>query len=132
MPVTDPIADMLGYIHNAILRRRTQVQIPASKLKARIAEILKAEGFIHDYSLDPAPPQGTITVKLKWDTAQKCAIHGLRRVSRPGRRSYVARTSIPRVRSGLGIAILTTSRGLMTDRAARKARLGGELICEVW
>jgi small subunit ribosomal protein S8 len=132
MPVTDPIADMLGFIHNAILRRKTQVQVPASKLKARIAEILKAEGFIHEYAVDPVPPQGTLTLKLKWDSAQQCAIHGLRRVSRPGRRCYVTRTAIPRVRSGLGIAILTTSRGLMTDRAARSARLGGELICEVW
>jgi small subunit ribosomal protein S8 len=132
MPVTDPIADMLGFIHNAILRRRTAVEMPASKLKARIAEILKSEGFIHDWSLDPKPPQGTITLKLKWDSAQQCAIHGVRRVSRPGRRTYVGRASIPRVRSGLGIAILTTSRGLMTDRAARKAKLGGELMCEVW
>jgi small subunit ribosomal protein S8 len=132
MPVTDPIADMLAHIHNAIMRRKTAVEIPGSKLKTRIAEILKAEGFIHDYSLDPKPPQGTITVHLKWDSAQSCAIHGLRRVSRPGRRRYVGRTSIPRVRSGLGIVILTTSQGLMSDRAARRAHLGGELICEVW
>jgi len=132
MPVTDPIADMLAHINNAILRRKTMVQIPASKLKTRIAEILKAEGFIHEVSVDATPPQGKITLQLKWDGAQRCAIHGLKRISRPGRRRYVGRSSIPRVRSGLGIAILTTSRGLMTDHAARKARLGGELICEVW
>lgn len=132
MPVTDPIADMLAFINNAILRRRTAVEMPASKVKARIAEILKAEGFIHDWSMDPKPPQGTLSLKLKWDSAQQCAIRGVRRVSRPGRRYYVGKMSIPRVRSGLGIGILTTSRGLITDRAARRARLGGELMCEVW
>lgn len=130
--VNDPIADMLARIRNAILARKPAVQMPSSKLKVRLADILKAEGFISAWSEDRDPRQGLLTLQLKWDPSMQCAIQGLRRISRPGQRHYVGRMELPRVRSGMGVAILTTSRGIMTDRAARKARVGGELLCEVW
>jgi small subunit ribosomal protein S8 len=130
--VNDPIADMLARIRNAILARKPSVQMPLSKLKLRLAQILQEEGFIAGFSEDHDARQGLLTVQLKWDNSTQCAIQGLRRLSRPGQRRYVGRGDIPRVRSGLGVAILTTSQGIMTDRAARRAKVGGELLCEVW
>lgn len=132
MAVTDPIADLLARVRNAIRAGKSHVQIPASKLKVRVAEVLKTEGFISDYTQDRDTRQGLLTIQLKWQGAKDCAIRGLRRRSRPGRRHYVGYDQIPRVQSGLGIAILTTSHGVMTDRQAREKRVGGELICEVW
>lgn len=133
--MTDPIADFLTRIRNAITARKANVEIPASKLKLRIAEVLRDEGFIsgvsHKTGADSGP-QGTIVIALRYDNRNRCAIEGLRRVSRPGQRKYVNKDDVPRVRSGLGVSVLTTSQGVMTDRAARKAGLGGELICEVW
>lgn len=131
MSMTDPIADMLTRIRNGILARHQSVNIPGSKMKKRIAEILKEEGYIDGYQWQDDDRQGALEIKLKY-VADTSAIEGLKRVSRPGQRSYVSCTEIPRVRNGLGIMIISTSRGIMTDRAARKAGVGGELICSVW
>ena len=130
--MTDPISDMLTRIRNGITARKAKVQIPSSKLKQRIAQVLLDEGFITDVAHEHDNKQGIITVELKYDSNNINVIQGIRRVSRPGQRKYARKDTIPRVRSGLGIAILTTSNGVMTDRAAKKAGLGGELLCEVW
>ena len=132
MSMTDPIADFLSRIRNAIMARHTEVVAPASKLKERIAELLKDEGYIAGHTVRDGESHPEIVVKLRWADPRTNAITGLRRRSRPGQRMYVRHGTIPKVRSGLGIAILSTSRGLMTDRAARKAGMGGELLCEVW
>ena len=130
---TDPIADFLTRIRNGILARHAEVAAPMSRLKVRLAEVLKDEGYIagHDVRADFAGHE-EIVVKLRWADTRTNAITGLRRWSRPGQRVYVKRDQIPKVRSGLGVAILSTSRGLMTDRAARKIGVGGEILCEVW
>jgi small subunit ribosomal protein S8 len=135
MSMTDPISDFLARIRNGILARHTDVLAPSSKLKQRICALLKDEGYIAGYDVrDSAVVAGTeeIVVRLRWADPRTNAITGLRRRSRPGQRMYVRHGTIPKVRSGLGIAILSTSKGLMTDRAARKEGLGGELLCEVW
>ena len=131
MSMTDPISDMLTRIRNALLAHHQDVTIPGSKIKKRIAEILKEEGFIDDYNWESDGRQGAIRIDLKWNKSAP-AIEGLKRVSRPGQRTYVRAAEIPKVRNGLGIMIVSTSRGVMTDRAARKAGVGGELICSVW
>jgi len=130
--MTDPIADLLTRIRNAITARKAKVIIPASKLKLRVAEILQQEGFVNAVSHEDNDKQGLITIELRYDHNNRNAIEGIRRVSRPGQRSYARKDKLPKVRSGLGIAILTTSHGVMTERAARRAGLGGELLCEVW
>jgi small subunit ribosomal protein S8 len=130
--MTDPIADMLTRIRNAITARKAKVIMPASKLKARIAEVLKDEGFVGAISSEEDGKQGLISIELRYDNNNHNAIQGIRRVSRPGQRTYARHDGLPRVRSGLGIAILTTSKGVMTEREARKQGLGGELLCEVW
>jgi len=132
MSMTDPIADFLSRIRNAIMARHAEVVAPASKLKLRIAELLKAEGYIAGFDTREDEGMSSIVVRLRWADPRTNAITGLRRRSRPGQRMYVRQDTIPKIRSGLGIAILSTSRGLMTDRAARKAGVGGELLCEVW
>jgi small subunit ribosomal protein S8 len=129
--MTDPISDMLTRIRNAALARLDRCEIPHSKLKVRIAQILKDEGYIGDFRVDESFPS-KIVVLLKYGRERKCAILGLQRNSRPGRRVYVGHDQIPKVHNGLGIAILSTSRGVMTDRDARHHRVGGELLCEVW
>jgi small subunit ribosomal protein S8 len=129
--MTDPIADMLTRIRNAALARHDRTEVPASKLKKAVADILKSEGYIADVR----PSEGNtdkLTIVLKYGRDRSSAIDGVRRISRPGRRIYVKHDRIPRVLSGLGISILSTSHGLMSDRDARKHKLGGELICEVW
>lgn len=131
MSMTDPISDMLTRIRNAILAHHEEVVIPGSKIKRRIAEILKEEGFIEEFVWEDDGRRGAIRIDLKWNKAEP-AIEGLKRVSRPGQRTYVRVTDIPKVRNGLGIMIVSTSHGVMTDRAARKAGVGGELICSVW
>jgi small subunit ribosomal protein S8 len=123
---------MLTRIRNAITARKAKVIMPSSKLKQRLAEVLKDEGFVNGVSFEPDGKQGLLTVELRYDNNNDNAIQGLRRVSKPGQRSYVRHTTLPRVRSGLGVAILTTSKGVMTEREARKQGLGGELLCEVW
>lgn len=129
--MTDPIADMLTRIRNAALARHDRTEVPASKLKKAVADILKSEGYIAD--VRPSEGSGDkLTIVLKYGRDRSSAIDGVRRVSRPGRRVYVKHDRIPRVLSGLGISILSTSHGLMSDRDARKHKLGGELICEVW
>ena len=132
MSMTDPVADFLSRIRNAIMARHAEVVAPASKLKLRLAELLKAEGYITGFDTREEEGMSSIVVRLRWADPRTNAITGLRRRSRPGQRMYVRQDTIPKIRSGLGIAILSTSRGLMTDRAARKAGVGGELLCEVW
>ena len=133
--MTDPIADLLTRIRNAALARHDRTEIPASRLKQAVAQILKNEGYIADVresEHDGVSPQTKLTIVLKSGRDRQSAIDGVKRVSRPGRRVYVRHDRIPRVFSGLGISILSTSRGLMSDRDARKNKLGGELLCEVW
>ena len=132
--MTDPISDMLARIRNAALARHEMTHIPHSRLKKSVAEILKAQGYIADVRSEKWGPQQreSITVVLKYGRDRKCAFQGLRRVSKPGRHVYVGHDSIPRVLSGLGVAILSTPQGLMTDADARKNKVGGEVLCEVW
>jgi len=130
--MTDPIADMLTRIRNAITARKAKVSIPSSKIKRELARVLEEEGFVSATRFEEDDKQGTLTIELRYDQDNRNAIQGIRRVSRPGQRAYVRSQKMPRVRSGLGIAILTTSKGIMTERAARKNKLGGELLCEVW
>ena len=130
MTMTDPIADFLTRLRNANSAYHDEVSLPHSKIKAHIAEILKAEGFIADVR-DGEDPR-TLQIVLKYGRDRQCAIDGIRRVSRPGRRVYVGHDDIPRVLSGMGVAILSTSKGVMSDREARKQKVGGELLCEVW
>jgi small subunit ribosomal protein S8 len=129
--MTDPISDMLTRIRNAILARHDRVEVPLSKLKVRIAEILKSEGYINDYSVQSDFP-GKLTLLLKYGRDRQSAIAGMKRASRPGRRLYVGHADIPEVRAGLGISIISTSRGLLTDRQAQAQNVGGEVLCEVW
>ena len=133
--MTDPIADMLTRIRNGALARHDRVELPHSRLKEHVGYVLKSEGYIDDVRVsDPEAAGGprTLTLVLRYGRERQSAIDGIRRVSTPGRRVYVRHDHIPRVRSGLGVSILSTSRGVMTDRDARKQRVGGELLCEVW
>lgn len=133
MSMTDPIADFLTRIRNAILARHAEALAPTSKLKVKIAELLRDEGYIAGFELrKDFAGNDELALKLRWADTRTNAITGLRRRSRPGQRVYVRHDHIPRVRSGLGVAILSTSRGLMTDRVARKEGVGGEILCEVW
>jgi len=130
--MTDPIADMLARIRNAFLVRHKTVEIPASKMKLAIAKILKEEGYIEDYRFLQEGPQGKIEIVLKYDENKRPVIAGMRKVSKPGRRVYVKKEELPKVLGGYGIAIISTSQGIMTDQEARKRGIGGEVICEVW
>ena len=134
MSFTDPIGDMLTRIRNASSARHEKVLIPASRLKVRIAEVLRDEGFIKDFVVHQGEPghQGAITVVLKYSADREPAISDIKRMSKPGLRRYVPTDDIPRVLNGMGIAILSTSKGVMADREARKQKVGGELICTVW
>ncbi|MBL8601991.1 MAG: 30S ribosomal protein S8 [Myxococcales bacterium] len=131
--LTDPISDMLTRIRNATLARHERVAIPASKLKRSVAEILVGEGYISSVQADVDDKgHDRLVLVLKYDRERQPAIEGIRRVSRPGRRVYVGHDKIGKVRNGLGISVLSTSRGVMSDRQARTAGVGGELLCEVW
>ena len=132
MSLTDPVADMLTRIRNASNARHEKVLVPRSRLKVRIAEVLKGEGFIKDFLVHQDGPQGAITILLKYSSDREPAISEIKRVSKPGLRRYVPTDSIPRVLNGMGIAILSTSKGVMADGEARKQKVGGELICTVW
>jgi len=132
MRLTDPVADMLTRIRNAISARHQKVDIPASKLKLEIARILKEEGYISNFKATEEEGHKILRVYLKYANNDEAVISNVNRVSRPGCRVYVRRTEIPRVLGGMGINILTTPRGVMTGRQARKQGLGGELLCEVW
>ena len=135
MSMSDPIADMLTRIRNGLGRQQPTVAMPYSKLKGDIAEVLKAEGFIEDYEVLPQQPQAVLVVKLKYvgeRRNRRSVITGLTRMSKPGRRQYVGKQEVPWVRSGMGIAILTTSKGVMTGQEARRRGVGGEMLCKVW
>lgn len=130
--VTDPIADMLTRIRNANQMRNKEVEIPASKIKVEIARILKEEGFIVDYKLKKNNIQDILVLSLKYSENKERVITGLKRISKPGLRAYVKADEVPKVLNGLGIAIISTSRGLMTDKAARQQSLGGEVLAYIW
>ena len=132
--LTDPIADMLTRLRNANTAMHDDVKMPASKQKAALAEILKREGYSHDFHVAPSTkgPGDVLTILLKYTPERQRTISGLRRVSKPGLRVYRNATSVPRVLGGLGVAVLSTSHGLMTDREARKRNVGGEILCYVW
>jgi small subunit ribosomal protein S8 len=132
MSFTDPIGDMLTSIRNASSARHEKVLVPKSGLKVRIAEVLREEGFIKDFVVHQDGVQGAITIVLKYSADREPAISDIKRVSKPGLRRYVPTDSIPKVLNGMGIAILSTSKGVMVDRDARKQKVGGELICTVW
>lgn len=130
--MTDPIADMLTRIRNANVAVHDKVDIPASGLKVEVAKVLRAEGYIKNFKLLDADKQGTLRIYLKYGPGNQRIISGLRRVSRPGLRVYAQARRVPRVMSGLGVAILSTSEGLMTGRAATNRGVGGEVLCYVW
>ncbi len=132
MAMTDPIADMLTRIRNANSVYHEKVEIPGSKIKIAIADVLKREGYIKDFSFAEDSKQGILTVKLKYGSEREKVITGIQRISRPGLRQYTKRKDLPRVLGGLGIAIISTSQGIMSDKQARKAGLGGEVIAFVW
>ena len=132
MSVTDPIADMLTRIRNACLAGHRKVDIPSSKMKREIARILKERGFIHNYAYVDDNRQGYLRLYLKYSGEEESVIVGIRRISRPGLRKYVGVDEVPRVLNGLGMALLSTSRGILTDDEARVAGVGGEVICSVW
>jgi small subunit ribosomal protein S8 len=132
MVMTDPIADMLTRIRNANLVRHESLEVPASKIKREICEILKREGFIRDAEYIEDGKQGIIRIFLKYGKNNERVITGLKRISKPGLRVYAKHNEIPRVLRGLGIAILSTSKGVMTDKEARQAKVGGEVLCYVW
>ena len=129
---SDPIADLLTRIRNASRAEHEKVDIPASKLKVRVTEVLKEEGFIKNYRLIEDNKQGVLRVYLKYGAGGEKIISGLVRVSRPGRRVYVSKDKVPHVLGGMGVAIVSTSRGVMTDRDTRKQQLGGEVLAYVW
>jgi len=130
--ISDPIADMLTRIRNAIMARHDSVLIPASRMKLGIARIIKEEGFINDYEVLRGKPHRVIKIYLKYDDKNQPVLSGLERISKPGLRMHVQQKEIPRVYGGLGIAILSTSKGVMTGQQAWHQRIGGELLCYVW
>jgi len=133
MSMTDPIADMLSRIRNGIQAHHDRVEIPASKLKVEIAKILKSEGFIRNYALvDKEKIQSVLRVDLKYSPDGEPVIHGIERISRPGRRVYRNKAEIPSVLGGLGLAIVSTSKGVLAGHDAAKSGIGGEVLCQVW
>jgi len=130
--MTDPVADMLTRIRNAQMRRHEAVAMPTSKLKMAVLRILRDEGLIRDYKVVGIKPFQEVKIALRYDDAKAPVISGLRRVSKPGRRVYVGHESLPLVKRGMGIAVVSTSKGLMTARAARRAKVGGEVLCHIW
>ena len=132
MTMTDPVADMLTRVRNASIAFHDTTSMPSSKMKVNIARILEQEGYIEGYSVEETEPQATLTIRMKYGPNRERVIAGLRRISKPGLRVYVKRDEIPRVLGGLGVAILSTNAGLMTDRSARRGGVGGEVIAYVW
>jgi small subunit ribosomal protein S8 len=130
--MTDPIADMLTRVRNACRAGHRKVDIPSSRMKREIARILKESGFVHNYAYIDDNRQGYLRLYLKYSHDEESAIQGVKRESRPGLRKYVGKDEIPRILNGLGVAILSTSRGVLTDRTARREGVGGEVICSVW
>lgn len=132
MSMSDPLADMLTRIRNAVMVKFDTVEMPGSKTKANVAKVLKEEGYINDYQVADTGVQSTLTIKLKYGPNRESVIRGIKRVSKPGLRKYAKAGAIPIVLSGLGIAIVSTSKGIITDKTARALNTGGEIICEIW
>ena len=132
MSMTDPIADMLTRIRNGKMAKLQKVDVPSSNMKVSLANVLKAEGFIKNYKVIADQKQGVLRVYLKYIDEKDSVITEIKRVSKPGGRRYVTSDEIPNVKNGMGIAILSTSKGILSDRAAREAGVGGELVCTVW
>ena len=132
MSVSDPVADFLTCVRNAIRARHRKVDVPASNMKTELSKVLLRERFINNFKVIEDSKQGVLRIYLKYAADDQSVIDGIRRVSTPGRRVYVKKDRIPRVMGGLGTSIISTSRGMMTDREAREAGLGGELVCQVW
>ena len=134
MSMTDPIADMLTRIRNANIAMHDEVSMPSSKQKVALADVLKREGYIGEYDsvANEGRPGATLTINMKYSPERERVISGIKRVSKPGLRVYTKNDQIPRVLGGLGVAVLSTSKGLITDRSARKAKVGGEILCYVW
>lgn len=133
MAMTDPIADMLTRIRNAVMVKHEKVDIPASGIKNELASLMKEEGFIRNYKIIKDRKQDTLRVYLKYETEDAISsIRGLERVSKPGRRVYVGKKDVPRVLKGLGVSVLSTNKGIISDRSAREIGVGGELICKIW
>jgi small subunit ribosomal protein S8 len=134
MSMTDPIADMLTRVRNANVAMHDQVRMPSSKQKEALAAVLQKEGYIGEFEVTPAPngPGNTLTITMKYSPERKRVISGIQRVSKPGLRIYRKSNEVPRVLGGLGISVLSTSQGLITDREARRRRVGGEVLCNVW
>ncbi len=132
MSVADPLSDMLTRIRNAVSTGKTRVSMPSSKLKTEVARVMKAEGFIRDYAIEDVEGKKTLTVFLRYGARRTPAIRGLRRISKPGLRKYSGSSDLPRILGGLGVAIVSTSQGLMTDKEARARNAGGELLCAIW
>ena len=132
MSMTDPIADMLTRIRNGITSRHDRIELPSSKLKVELAKILKSEGFISNYKVVEEVPQSTLRIYLKYADDGEPVIHGIERVSRPGRRVYRGKEDIPQVLGGLGLAIVSTSQGVLSGHEAVRKGVGGEVLCQVW
>jgi small subunit ribosomal protein S8 len=132
MSMSDPLADMLTRIRNGVMVKFDTVEMPTSKVKVAVAKVLKDEGYINDYQVSDEGVQGTLTLTLKYGPNNEAVITGIKRVSKPGLRQYVKANAIPKVLNGLGISIVSTSKGIITDKSARALNTGGEIICEVW
>lgn len=132
MTMTDPIADLLTRLRNGLSARKAAVELPSSNLKVEVVKILKEEGYVTNFKVTEDGKQGVLRVDLKYREDGRPVIDGIERASRPGRRDYVGKDAVPQVLNGLGIAIISTSRGLMTDRTARREGVGGEYLCRVW
>ena len=132
MSMSDPVADLLTRVRNAIRAHHSSVDIPASRLKIVICRVLKEEGFVRDYTVEEQTKPGLVRVQLKYDPVHGPVVQGLRRVSKPSLRVYTGSKKVKRIRGGLGISILSTSRGVMTGKQAVKDKIGGEVLCEVW
>jgi small subunit ribosomal protein S8 len=132
MSMSDPLADMLTRIRNAVMAKFDSVEMPTSTVKVNVAKVLKAEGYINNYQVIPGDVQNILKIDLKYGPAKEPVITGIKRVSKPGLRKYAKADAIPNVLNGLGVAIISTSKGVVTDKAARALNAGGEIICEVW
>jgi len=130
--MTDPIADMLTRIRNAGMAQHVEASCPSSKMKRSIANVLKEAGFLGDVRVEAREGHAVLVMGIRYLSSGKALIGGIRRVSRPGRRVYVSSDQVPKVRNGLGLALISTSRGILSDQAAREASVGGEIVCEVW
>lgn len=132
MTMTDPISDLLTRVRNAVQAGKDRCDVPASKLKLELSKVLQEEGFIRTFKVLEEGPQGTLRIYLRYSSEGEPAIRGLERISRPGLRVYRGTSKLPQVRGGIGVAVISTSKGLMTDARARELRLGGEVMCRVW